>query len=127
MTRKIIKTDRAPRAIGPYSQAVQVGNTCYLSGQIALDPVSQELVAGDVRDQARQVFENLAAVARAAGMSLAHAAKLQIYLIDLDDFVAVNEVMAEFFSDPYPARAAVGVVALPKGARVEADAILVDA
>lgn len=127
MTRKIIKTDRAPRAIGPYSQGVQAGNTCYLSGQIALDPVSQELVDGDIATETRQVFENLAAVARAAGMSLAYAAKLQIYLTDLNNFAVVNEIMSEYFDAPYPARAALGVAALPKGAQVEVDAILVDA
>lgn len=127
MTRKIVKTDRAPQAIGPYSQAVQVGDTCYLSGQIALDPDSQTLVEGDVAAQARQVFENLAAVARAAGLNLDYTAKLQIYLTDLGNFGMVNDIMSEYFSEPYPARAAVGVAALPKGAQVEADAILVDA
>lgn len=126
MTRKIIETDNAPQAIGPYSQAVQAGDTCYVSGQIALDPATQTLVDGDIGTQARRVFDNLAAVAEAAGMQLDHAVKLQIYLPDLGSFGTVNDIMSEYFSEPYPARAAVGVAALPKGAQVEADAILVN-
>lgn len=127
MTRKIIQTEAAPQAIGPYSQGVQVGDTCYVSGQIPLDPATQTLVAGDIGVQARRVFDNVAAVAEAAGLTLDHAVKLQIYLTDLDNFGIVNEIMSEYFAEPYPARAAVGVAALPKGAQVEADAILVDA
>ena len=125
MTREIISTDDAPAAIGPYSQAVRCGDTVYLSGQIPLDPVSGELVKGDIALQTRRVFDNLAAVARASGGSLAHVAKLNIYLVDLAHFAIVNEVMVEYFEQPYPARAAVGVAALPKGAEVEADAVLV--
>lgn len=124
MTKRVIATDQAPRAIGTYSQAVEVGGTVYLSGQIALDPDSMELVE-DVRGQIHQVFRNLAAVAQAAGGSLGDAVKLTVYLTDLADFAAVNEVMAEYIPEPYPARAAVGVAALPRGARVEVDAILV--
>ncbi len=124
MTKRVIATDQAPRAIGTYSQAVEVGGTVYLSGQIALDPDSMELVE-DVRGQIHQVFRNLQAVAQAAGGSLGDAVKLTVYLTDLADFAAVNEVMAEYIPEPYPARAAVGVAALPRGARVEVDAILV--
>jgi len=124
MSRKIISTDQAPAAIGPYSQAVQAGNTVYLSGQIGLDPQRMELVDG-FEAQAVRVFDNLTAVARAAGGSLADVVKLNIYLTDLSRFGEVNEIMKRYFSDPYPARAAVGVKALPKGAEVEADAILV--
>jgi len=124
MTRTIISTDRAPRAIGTYSQAVRTGNTVYLSGQIPLDPQTMELVTGDMEAQIRRVFDNLAAVAGAAGGSLADVVKLNVFLPDLGHFVLVNQVMAEYFSEPYPARAAVGVAALPKGAAVEMDAIL---
>ncbi len=124
MSKRVIATDQAPRAIGTYSQAVEARGVVYLSGQIALDPDSMELVA-DVRGQIHQVFRNLAAVAQAAGGSLADAVKLTVYLTDLSDFTAVNEVMAEYIPEPYPARAAVGVAALPRGARVEVDAILV--
>ncbi len=125
MEKKIIQTDRAPCAIGTYSQAVQVGNTVYLSGQIPLVPETMTLVAGDRKAQIRQVFENLRAVAAAAGASLNEVVKLQVFLTDLGDFPLVNEIMGEYFQAPYPARAAVGVAALPKGAAVEMDAILV--
>lgn len=124
MSRRIIATSAAPAAIGTYSQAVQVGQTVYLSGQIGLNPATMELADG-FEAQTVQVFDNLKAVAEAAGGTLADAVKLTIYLTDLDNFAKVNEVMARYFSEPYPARAAVGVKALPKGAQVEADAILV--
>jgi reactive intermediate/imine deaminase len=124
MSRSIIQTPDAPAAIGTYSQAVRYGNTVYLSGQIGLDPVAMTLVEG-IDAQIHQVFKNLAAVARAAGASLADTAKLNVYLTDLAHFARVNEIMAQYFSAPYPARAAVGVAALPRGALVEADAILV--
>lgn len=124
MARRPVVTDRAPGAIGTYSQAVVADGTIYLSGQIPLDPDSMSLVGGDVRDQIRRVFDNLAAVADAAGAGLDDAVKLTVYLVDLGDFAAVNEIMAEYFSEPYPARAAVQVAALPKGAQVEVDAIL---
>ena len=119
-----ISTPNAPQAIGTYSQAVRAGNTVYLSGQIPLDPASGELVAGDMEAQVRRVFENLKAVAAAAGGDLAQVAKLNVYLTDLAHFALVNRVMAEYFSPPYPARAAVGVAALPRGAAVEMDGIL---
>ncbi|HHO69204.1 MAG TPA: RidA family protein [Gammaproteobacteria bacterium] len=125
MAREIIHTDQAPQAIGTYSQAVRCGDTVYLSGQIPLQPETMELVDGDMEAQVRRVFDNLAAVAEAAGGSLADIAKLNIFLTDLGHFPLVNQVMAEYFSEPYPARAAVGVAALPKGAAVEMDAILV--
>lgn len=125
MGREIIKTDKAPKAIGTYSQAVKTGTTVYLSGQIPLDPGSMELVSGDIRAQITQVFDNLSAVAGAAGGSLADIAKLNIFLTDLSHFPLVNEIMAAYFAEPYPARAAVGVAALPKGAQVEMDAIMV--
>jgi len=124
MTRTIISTDRAPQAIGTYSQAVKCGNTVYLSGQIPLDPATMQLVGGDMAAQIRRVFDNLSAVAEAAGGSLADVAKLNVFLPDLGHFALVNEIMAEYFSAPYPARAAVGVAALPKGAQVEMDAVL---
>ena len=124
MSRTIIQTDRAPQAIGTYSQAVRCGNTVYMSGQIPLDPASMELVEGDMGVQIRRVFDNLAAVAEAAGGSLADVAKLNVFLPDLGHFALVNEIMAEYFRQPYPARAAVGVAALPKGAQVEMDAVL---
>jgi len=123
--RTYVSTDAAPRAIGTYSQAVRVGDTVYLAGQIGLDPKSMELVALDVRTQAQQVFRNLRAVAEAAGAGLGDATKLTVFLTDLAHFPVVNEVMAEYFQPPYPARAAVGVAALPRGALVEVDAILV--
>lgn len=122
--RAVITTPDAPAAIGPYSQAIKVGNTVWLSGQIPLDPGTMELVAGDITAQATQVFENLAAVAQAAGGSLDHAVKINISLIDLAHFAAVNEVMAAFLTEPYPARACVQVAALPKGAGIEVEAIL---
>ena len=125
MAREIISTDKAPGAIGTYSQAVRTGTTVYLSGQIPLDPASMELVSGDMRAQITQVFDNLSAVAGAAGGSLADIAKLNIFLTDLSHFPLVNEIMATYFAEPYPARAAVGVAALPKGAQVEMDAIMV--
>lgn len=125
MTNKtIINTDRAPQAIGPYSQAVSVGDTVYLSGQIPLVPETMALVTGDMEAQIRQVFDNLAAVAEAAGGSLADLVKLNVYLTDLGHFPLINQVMASYFSEPYPARAAIGVAALPKGAAVEMDGIL---
>ncbi|NIN37108.1 MAG: RidA family protein [Gammaproteobacteria bacterium] len=125
MSRSIISTDQAPQAIGTYSQAVKTGNTVYLSGQIPLVAETMELVEGDMRAQITRVFENLSAVAAASGGSLADVAKLNIYLTDLAHFPLVNEIMAEYFQEPYPARAAVGVAALPKGAQVEMDAVLV--
>ncbi len=124
MARTTIQTDRAPQAIGTYSQAVRCGNTVYLSGQIPLDPASMELVAGDMEAQIRRVFDNLVAVAEAAGGSLADVAKLNVFLLDLGHFALVNEIMASYFQEPYPARAAVGVAALPKGAQVEMDAVM---
>jgi reactive intermediate/imine deaminase len=125
MTRRIIATPHAPQAIGTYSQAVRAGNTVYLSGQIPLDPSTMQLVEGDMRTQIGRVFENLKAVAEAAGGSLQQAVKLNVYLTDLNHFPLVNEVMATYFTEPYPARAAVGVAQLPRGAAVEMDAILV--
>jgi reactive intermediate/imine deaminase len=125
MTKIIIHTDRAPKAIGTYSQAVRVGDTVYLSGQIPLVPETMELVQGNMEAQIRRVFDNLAAVAAAAGASLGDLVKLNIYLTDLGHFPLVNQVMASYFSEPYPTRAAVGVTALPKGAAVEMDGILV--
>ena len=125
MPKHVITTDRAPAAIGTYSQAVRVESTVYLSGQIPLDPGTMALVPGDVRDQIRQVLDNLAAVAAAAGGSLAEVVKLNVFLTDLTHFPLVNEVMAERFEEPYPARAAIGVAALPKGASVEMDAVMV--
>ena len=124
MHGKPIHSDQAPAAIGPYSQAVRCGRNVYISGQIPLDPATMELVEGDFEAQARRVFDNLAAVASAAGGSLAEVVKLTIYLTDLGNFPTVNEVMANYFDAPYPARAAIGVAALPKGAVVEAEAIL---
>jgi reactive intermediate/imine deaminase len=124
MSREIIQTDRAPRAIGTYSQAVRSGNTVYLSGQIPLVPESMELVEGDMAAQIRRVFDNLSAVAEAAGGSLADVVKLNVFLPDLGHFALVNEVMAGYFQPPYPARAAVGVAALPRGAQVEMDAVM---
>jgi len=124
MSREIIQTDRAPQAIGTYSQAVRSGNTVYMSGQIPLIPESMELVEGDMEAQIRRVFDNLSAVAEAAGGSLADVVKLNVYLPDLGHFAIVNEVMAGYFQPPYPARAAVGVAALPKGAQVEMDAVM---
>jgi len=125
MPREIIKTSNAPDAIGTYSQAVKCGSTVYLSGQIALDPASMEVVGmEDIQIQIRRVFDNLAAVAAAAGGTLADVAKLNVFLTDLGDFPTVNEIMAEYFQQPYPARAAIGVAALPKGVAVEMDAVM---
>ncbi|HHW64304.1 MAG TPA: RidA family protein [Rhodocyclaceae bacterium] len=124
MARQIISTPNAPAAIGPYSQAVKVGNQVFLSGQIGLDPATMEMVDG-IDAQARQVFANLKAVAEAAGGSLGHAVKLTIYLTDLANFGAVNELMKASFAEPFPARATVGVRELPRGALVEADLVLV--
>lgn len=120
-----VHTDRAPAAIGPYSQAVRAGGLVFLSGQIALDPQTMELVGDDVATQTRQVFANLSAVAEAAGGSLADLVKLTVYLTDLGNFQIVNEIMAEHFREPYPARAALGVRALPRGAVVEVEAVMV--
>lgn len=125
MTRQIIRTDQAPQAIGTYSQAVRVGETVYLSGQIPLVPETMELVEGEMEAQIRRVFDNLLAVARAANGRLADIVKLNVFLTDLGDFPLVNQVMAEYFDEPYPARAAIGVAALPKGAGVEMDAVMV--
>ncbi len=124
MSREIIHSDHAPKAIGPYSQAVRVGDTVYLSGQIPLDPGTMALVEGDVSVQVRRVFDNLRAVCRAAGSDLSGIVKLNIFLTDLAHFGTVNEIMAEYFSEPYPARAAIGVAALPKDAQVEMEAVL---
>ena len=124
MSRQSIRSEQAPRAIGPYSQAVAHGDTVYLSGQIPLDPDSMELVAGDMRLEVRRVFDNLRAVCEAAGGSLGDVLRLTIYLTDLEQFGTVNETMAEYFDAPYPARVTIGVAALPKGARVEIDAIM---
>ena len=124
MAREIIRTDRAPQAIGTYSQAVKVGTTVYLSGQIPLLPESMELVAGDIETQIRRVFDNLQAVAQAAGGDLGDLVKLNVYLTDLADFPMVNQVMPQYFLEPFPARAAIGVAALPKGASVEMDAVM---
>lgn len=124
MNREIIETDQAPQAIGTYSQAVKFNNTVYLSGQIPLDPETMTLVDGDIAVQIRRVFDNLQAVARAAGGELADIVKLNVYLADLAHFPVVNEIMGEYFAKPYPARAAVGVAALPKGAQVEMDGIM---
>ncbi len=124
MQREIISTTDAPQAIGTYSQAVKVGNTVYLSGQIPLIPKTMKLIEGDMRAQITQVFDNLSAVAKATGGSLADISKLNIFLTDLSHFPLVNEIMAEYFSEPYPARAAVGVASLPKDALVEMDAIM---
>ena len=124
MPRTPISTPLAPQAIGTYSQAMRAGNPVYLSGQIPLDPATGEMVAGDIEAQVRRVFENLKALAAAAGSDLDHAVRVTVYLTDLQHFALVNRMMAEYFSQPYPARAAIGVAALPKGAAVEIDAIL---
>ena len=125
MPRSIVSTDQAPAAIGPYSQAVRAGNTVYFSGQIPLDPATGSLVDGDISTQTRRVFDNLTAVAEAAGGSLVQFARVGIYVTDLANFAAVNAVMAEYFQPPYPARSTIEVSALPKGAQVEVDAIMV--
>ena len=124
MAREIISTDQAPAAIGTYSQAVKVGNTVYLSGQIPLVPETMEMIEGDIEAKIRRVFDNLSAVAAAAGGSLADIAKLNIFLTDLGNFAKVNEVMAEYFQQPYPARAAVEVAGLPRNAGVEMDGVM---
>lgn len=124
MSREIIQTNDAPKAIGTYSQAVKTGNTVYLSGQIPLDPETMTLVDGDMNAQITRVFDNLQAVTRAAGGDLKDIVKLNVFLTDLGHFALVNEIMAKYFQEPYPARAAVGVASLPKGAQVEMDAIM---
>lgn len=124
MSRKIVHTDKAPAAIGTYSQAVKHGNLVFLSGQIPLDPDTMEIVRGDFEARARRVFDNLRAVVEAAGGTMDQVLKLNIYLTDLANFATVNTVMADYFAEPYPARAAVGVASLPKGADVEAEAVL---
>ncbi len=124
MSREIISTSSAPQAIGTYSQAVKSGNWVYMSGQIPLVPETMEMVAGDIEAQIRRVFDNLQAVARAAGGDLEDVIKLNVYLTDLSNFSVVNQVMADYFSEPYPARAAVGVAALPKDAEVEMDGVM---
>lgn len=125
MTRSIIATEQAPAAIGPYSQAVRAGNTVYFSGQIPLDPATGSLVAGDITAQTRRVFDNLDAVAKAAGGALSDIVRMGIYVTDLSHFAAVNAVMSEYFQQPYPARSTIEVSALPKAAQVEVDAIMV--
>jgi reactive intermediate/imine deaminase len=124
MSRQTIHTSHAPQAIGPYSQAVRAGDTVYLSGQIPLDPATMQLVSGDIEAEIRQVFENLKAVAEAAGGSLANAVKVNVFLTDLGHFGKVNEIMATYCTQPFPARAAVGVAQLPRGARVEIECVL---
>lgn len=124
MAREVISTDEAPRAIGTYSQAIRTGRTVYVSGQIPLDPATGELVGGDMEAQVRRVFENLKAIAVASGGTLGSVVKLNVYLLDLAHFQLVNRVMAEYVPQPYPARAAVGVAALPRGAAVEIDCVL---
>ena len=124
MPREPVATERAPAAIGPYSQAVRAGGSVYLAGQIPLDPATGELVAGDIAMQARRVFDNLRAVCEAAGASLDDVVRVGIYLMDLGDFAAVNAVMADYFAAPYPARSTIQVSGLPRGARVEIDAIV---
>ncbi|HET7176262.1 MAG TPA: RidA family protein [Gammaproteobacteria bacterium] len=125
MARLSIFSDRAPRAIGPYSQAVRAGNTVYLSGQIPLDPKTGELVSGDFALETRRVFDNLKAVAEAAGDGFKDVVRVTVYLTDLANFPKVNEVMADYFQEPYPARVTIGVASLPRGARVEIDAVMV--
>lgn len=124
MTRQIISTPDAPQAIGTYSQAVRVGPAVYISGQIPLDPATGQLVSGEIDVEIRRVFDNLAAIAKAAGGSLRHAVRVTVYLTDLAHFAKVNEIMAQYFPQPWPARAAIGVAQLPRGARVEIDCIL---
>ena len=125
MMKQIINTDQAPQAIGTYSQAVKVDNTVYLSGQIPLIPESMAMISGGIEQQVKQVFKNLSAVTEASGGSLADIVKLNIFLTDLDNFPLVNQIMSEYFQQPYPARAVVGVAALPKGSEVEMDAVMV--
>ena len=125
MTRRTIHTPKAPKAIGPYSQAVVAGGAVYLSGQVGLDPATGELVAGGIESEARRVFANLAAVAEASGASLAAAVKVTIYLVDFSHFAVVNGIMQEFFAEPYPARVTIAAAGLPRGAAIEVDCILV--
>jgi len=125
MKRETVQCNDAPAAIGTYSQAVKAGNTVYLSGQIPLDPATMTLRNATIEDEINQVFRNLGAVAKASGGTLQNVVKLNVYLTDLSHFAKVNEIMGQYFSPPYPARAAIGVAALPRGAKVEADAILV--
>jgi reactive intermediate/imine deaminase len=125
MSRTVIHSDHAPKAIGPYSQAVRVGNTIYFSGQVPIDPATGALVEGDITTQARRVFENLKAVATAAGIGFDQVARVGIYMTDLANFVAVNAVMAEYFNEPYPARSTIEVKGLPRGVPVEVDMIAV--
>jgi reactive intermediate/imine deaminase len=125
MSKQAIETPKAPAAIGTYSQGIYAGGALWLSGQLPIDPATGQLLDGEMREQVRQVFRNLAAVAEAAGSSLDHAVKVTVFLTDLGHFAIVNEVMAEFFNKPFPARAAIGVASLPRGAAVEADAVLV--
>jgi reactive intermediate/imine deaminase len=124
MAKKIISTTDAPAAIGVYSQAVEVGNTLWVSGQIPLDPATKELVGGGIEAEIRQVFKNLEAIITAAGASLDDVVKATVFLTDLSHFALVNQIMAEYFREPYPARAAVGVAALPRGAQVEVECIV---
>ena len=124
MSKQIVSTSAAPAAIGPYSQAVRMGSTIWLSGQIPLDPATKELVKGDIEVQARQVFENMKAIVAAAGASFEDVVKTTIFLVDLSHFALVNKVMAEYFREPYPARSTVGVAALPRGAQVEVECIV---
>lgn len=124
LSKQALHTDDAPAAIGTYSQAIQTNGLVFMSGQVPLDPATMELVEGDFEARARQVFDNLRAVAKAAGSDLDHIVKVNVYLTDLGNFAAVNAVMAEYFDEPYPARAALGVVSLPKGADIEAEAVL---
>ncbi|NQD36484.1 RidA family protein [Permianibacter sp. IMCC34836] len=125
MSKTIISTEHAPKAIGTYSQAVKVGNTVYLSGQIPLDPATMQLVSGEIRDEIHRVFKNLKAVAQAAGGDMKDFVKVNVFLTDLSFFADVNAVMAEYFVEPYPARAAVGVKELPRGCRVEIEGVMV--
>jgi reactive intermediate/imine deaminase len=125
MSKSIIQTDQAPAAIGTYSQAVKAGSSVYLSGQIPLVPSTMTMVSDDFAEQAVQVFENLQAVCKAAGGDMSHLVKVNIFLIDLGHFATVNEIMARYFSQPYPARAAIGVSQLPKGAQIEIDGVMV--
>jgi reactive intermediate/imine deaminase len=124
MSRQSIHSERAPQAIGPYSQAVRAGDTVYLSGQVPFDPATMQLVSGDIEAQTRRVFDNLKAVAEAAGGSLAQAVKFNIFLIDLGNFAKVNEIMALYCAKPYPARSTVGVASLPRGAQIEVECVL---
>ncbi len=124
MTKQIIYTANAPAAIGVYSQAARVGNTIWVSGQIPLDPATKELVSGDMESQVRQVFRNLQAIVQAAGAQLDDVVKATVYLIDLSHFALVNRIMAEYFREPYPARAAIGVAALPRGAQIEVECVV---